>query len=76
MNSHLRTIVIWLVVIAAVVIGYKIFNTANSARQQLDQTAFYDAVADGSVKELTITGDSVGYGDPGQVQVPAHRPRR
>ena len=61
MNSHLKTIVIWLVVIAAVVIGYKIFDTASTQRQHLDQTSFYEAVADGEVQEVTITGDSVGY---------------
>ena len=61
MNSHLKTIVIWLVVIAAVVIGYKIFDTASSQRQHLDQTSFYQAVADGDVQEVTITGDGVGF---------------
>jgi len=60
-NSHLKPIVIWLVVIAAVVIGYKIFDTASSQRQHLDQTSFYQAVADGDVQEVTITGDGVGF---------------
>ena len=33
MNANLKTIVIWFVVIAAVVIGYQIFNTASAQRQ-------------------------------------------
>jgi cell division protease FtsH len=57
----LKTIVIWLVVIAAVVIGYKIFDTASAQRQQLDQSEFYAAVEEGEVREVTITGDAVGY---------------
>ncbi len=61
MNSHLKTIVIWLVVIAAVVIGYQIFDTASNTRRQLDQTAFYRAVEAGEISELTITGDEVGF---------------
>ena len=61
MNSHLKTIVIWLVVIAAVVIGYQIFNTASSQRQQLDESTFYTEVNNGNVQEVTITGDTVGF---------------
>jgi cell division protease FtsH len=48
-------------VIAAVVIGYKIFDTASAQRQQLDQSEFYAAVDEGDVREVTITGDAVGY---------------
>jgi cell division protease FtsH len=60
-NSHLKTIMIWLVVIAAVVIGYKIFDTASSQQQQIDQSAFYDYLTRGEIQEVTITGDAVGY---------------
>jgi cell division protease FtsH len=49
------------VVIAAVVIGYKIFDTASRHSQQLDQSVFYTAVAEGDVQEVTITGDAIGY---------------
>jgi len=73
-NSHLRTIVIWVAAIAAVLIGYKIFATASSQRQQLDQTAFYAAVADGDVQELTISGDSVGFEIRGKFKAPRNGP--
>jgi len=60
-NAHLRTIVIWLVVIAAVVIGYRIFDSASANRQQLKQSEFYAAVEAGEVRDVVITGDKVGY---------------
>ena len=70
MNSHLKTIVIWLVVIAAVVIGYKIFDTTSGGRTQLDQSAFYQAVNDvieGWVK-WTAFGSMSRFFDKSSVQ--------
>jgi len=61
LNSHLKTIVIWLVVIAAVVIGYKIFETANSQSRQMEASTFYEYLADDQIDKVTITGDAVGY---------------
>src|SRR3989304_2433425 len=70
MNSHLKTIVIWLVLIAAVVIGYQIFSTASNQRQQLDQSQFYQLIAGNEVQEVTITGDSFGYDIEGKFKSP------
>jgi len=61
LNSHLKTIVIWLVVIAAVVIGYKIFDTANTQSRQMEASTFYEYLADDQIDKVTITGDAVGY---------------
>ena len=61
MNPRLRIIVIGLVVIAAAAIGYRIFSVAGNQRQRLDQSDFYEAVAEGQVEEVMITADSVGY---------------
>jgi cell division protease FtsH len=61
LNSHLKTIVIWLVVIAAIVIGYKIFDTASGQRRSLDQSQFYEQLMRGNVREVTLIGDPVGY---------------
>ncbi|MCP3982224.1 MAG: AAA family ATPase, partial [bacterium] len=69
MNSHLKTIVIWLVVIAAVVIGYKIFDTANSPRQ-LEQSQFYKQLQEGDIEEVVMTGDAVGYEIRGKFKGP------
>ena len=70
MNAHLRTIVIWLVVIAAVVIGYQIFSTASRQSGPLNQTEFYDYVAQGVIEEVTISGDQVGYDITGKFKNP------
>ncbi len=70
MNSHLKTIVIWLVLIAAVVIGYQIFSTASGQRQPLDQSQFYELVTANEVQEVTITGDAIGYDVEGKFRSP------
>jgi cell division protease FtsH len=49
------------VVFAALVVGYQIFSSASSASRELDQTEFYGQVANDNVKEVTLTGDRVGY---------------
>ena len=74
MNAHLKTIVIWLVVIAAVVIGYQIFSTAGAGRQPLHQSEFYGEVSAGNIKEITITGDEVGYEVKGRFKTPRSGP--
>ena len=61
MNSHLKTIVIWLVVIAAVVIGYKLFDSVGRQQKQIEASRFYDHLNNGEIVEVTITGDAVGY---------------
>jgi cell division protease FtsH len=60
-NSYLKNIVVWLVVIAAVVIGYQIFSTASGGRAQLDQSSFYEAVTTGQVAKVKVSGDQFGY---------------
>ncbi|HEX4823763.1 MAG TPA: ATP-dependent zinc metalloprotease FtsH [Candidatus Polarisedimenticolaceae bacterium] len=61
MNNHLRTILVWLVFLGVVVIAYQIFATASAQRVDLDSSAFYKAVEDKKVSEVTISGDTVGY---------------
>ena len=68
MNSHLKTIVIWLVVIAAVVIGFQIFNTAGANKRTLTQSDFYEKVAAGEVMEVSVSGDAVGYEITGKLR--------
>ena len=70
MNAHLKTIVIWLVLIAAVVIGYQILSTASAGRQQLDQSQFYQLVSGDEIQEVVITGDSIGYDIEGKFKAP------
>jgi cell division protease FtsH len=65
-NPRLRIIVICLAVIAAAVIGYKLFITASGQRIQLNQSSFYGALAEGRVQEIVIIGDGIGYGIRGK----------
>jgi len=60
-NPRLKTVMIGLVLIAAVAIGYRIFSLATDSGQRLDQSDFYAAVAAGQVEEVTITGDGIGF---------------
>ncbi len=61
MNTHIKTILVWLVAIGVVVIGYQIFSTAGSQRQDLDESAFYKLVSTGDIEKVSIKGDMVGY---------------
>ncbi len=70
MNSHLKTVVVWLVLIAAVVIGYQIFSTASAQRQPLDQSQFYQLIQNDEIQEITLTGDSIGYEIEGKFKNP------
>jgi cell division protease FtsH len=69
-SSQLKTILIWLVVFAALVVGYQIFSTAGGQSQQMDQTEFYDRLAAGEIGEVLITGDAVGYEIQGKFKTP------
>jgi cell division protease FtsH len=49
------------VVIAAVVIGYKLFDSVGRQQEQIDASRFYDHLNNGEIVDVTITGDAVGY---------------
>jgi cell division protease FtsH len=65
LSTRLRIIVIFLV-IAAAVIAYQVFS--GTGRLSLDQSSFYNALADGQVEEVTIAADSIGYEIRGQLR--------
>ena len=73
MNSHLKTLVIWLVVIAVLVVGYQIFSNASGQSRDLGQSDFYAAVDKGDVEEVRITGDAFGYQIEGRFKPSASR---
>ena len=75
MGSQLKTILIWLVVFAALIVGYQVISTASGASKPMDQTAFYDQVLADNVKEITLTGDRVGYEVEGEFFKPVMGPR-
>ena len=61
MSSHVKTILIWFVVIMALVVGYRIFDAEARNSKRLTQSDFYAKVAGGKILEVTVTGDEVGY---------------
>ena len=61
MSSHVKTILIWFVVIMALVVGYRIFDAEARNSKRLTQSEFYVKVANGQILEVTVTGDEVGY---------------
>jgi len=73
-SSQLKTILIWLVVFAALVVGYQIFSTAGGQSQQVDQSGFYDRLTSGEIAEVVITGDAVGYEIVGKFKSPQPGP--
>jgi hypothetical protein len=52
-------IAISLILVAAAILTYRIFNATGS--QRLDQSSFYDLVAAGQVKTITIVPDGIGF---------------
>jgi cell division protease FtsH len=74
-NSHLKTIAIWLVVFAAVVIAYQIFTTASNQEIELNQTEFYGFVSNNEVLEITMSGDGAGYEIRGSFATPQNSGR-
>ena len=74
MNSHLRTIVIWLVVIAILIIGYQIFNSSSMGGRELSQSQFYDLVEAQEIAKVEISGDAVGYEIKGSYKTPRPGP--
>jgi cell division protease FtsH len=71
----MRVIAIALIVISAAALVYRLLSTTES--HSLDQSSFYDAVAEGRVKEVTIAADGIGWdihGTLGSKQTPPGDP--
>ncbi len=62
MNPHIRTIIIWVVLIGGLFILFKVLSGPGLGEQQLDQSEFYDLVLARKVEEVKIIGDSSGTG--------------
>jgi cell division protease FtsH len=77
-SARLRLIVTLLIVVAATILAYRSFGSPGS--RPLDQSSFYDALAEGQVEEVSITADSIGYEIRGQFHsdesTPSGRSRR
>ena len=70
MNTHLRTILVWLVFLGVVVIAYQIFATASAQRTDLDASEFYRLVDAAEIQEVNIAPDASGYDITGKFKSP------
>jgi cell division protease FtsH len=61
-NPHIRTIIIWVVLIGGLFILFKVLSSPSLGEQQLDQSEFYDLVLARKIEEVKIIGDSSGTG--------------
>ncbi len=61
MNQHVKTILIWATIFIGLIVVIKFFSTPSETAEPLTQSALYEAVDQGRVQEITITGDAFGY---------------
>ena len=62
MNSRVRTILIWVILIGGLLILYKILAAPSIGVEKLDQSQFYDLIQENKVKNVKIVGDGSGTG--------------
>ncbi len=61
MNQHLKTILVWVAILIALIFVIRVFTGPQDGRKVLTQSELYKAVADGQVAQLTLKGDATGY---------------
>lgn len=62
MNPHLRTVIIWVLLIGGLFMLFKVLSSPGLSEQPLDQSEFYDLVLTKKIEEVKIVGDSSGTG--------------
>jgi len=67
-NQHVKTILVWVVILVALVVVIRFFSQGPQARTVISQTEFYDRLDDGQVTEVRITGDEFGYQIEGKLK--------
>ena len=68
MNQHVKTILVWVVILVALVVVIRFFSQGSEVRTTLTQTEFYRRLDAGKVAEVTITGDEFGYQIQGKLE--------
>ena len=61
MNQHVKTILIWIVIICIVAVAIRLFTNPDIGVEKIEQSDFYKLVDAGTVADITITGDMVGF---------------
>jgi len=66
LNQHVKTILIWVVIISIVLILIRVFTANDLGSERIEQSAFYQKVDEGKIQSVTMTGDAVGFALKGQ----------
>jgi len=66
LNQHVKTILIWVVIISIVLILIRVFTANDLGSERIEQSAFYQKVDEGKIQSVTMTGDAVGFTLKGQ----------
>jgi cell division protease FtsH len=61
LNQHVKTILIWIVIISIVAILIRVFTANDVGIERIEQSQFYQLVDDGKIQSVNVTGDMVGY---------------
>ncbi|RMG47879.1 MAG: ATP-dependent metallopeptidase FtsH/Yme1/Tma family protein [Acidobacteria bacterium] len=60
-NQHLKTILVWVFILVALIVVIRFFQDTGEPAQQLTQSEVYNLVEQGRIAEVTVTGDSFGF---------------
>jgi cell division protease FtsH len=66
LNQHVKTILIWVVIISIVLILIRVFTANDLGSERIEQSAFYQKLDEGKIQSVTMTGDVVGFSVKGQ----------
>jgi len=67
-NQHVKTILVWVAILVALVVVIRFFSQGPQARTVISQTEFYKLLDQDEVAEVKITGDEFGYQIEGKLK--------
>jgi cell division protease FtsH len=65
-NQQVKTVMIWVLIFLVIAVLVKVFTNYGVTADKLDQSDFYTLLEKGKIKEVTITGDAIGYSIDGK----------
>jgi cell division protease FtsH len=60
-NQHLKTALVWVFILIALILVIRLFTGPQSSRTVLTQSELYKLVGEGQITQLTLKGDATGY---------------
>ncbi len=61
MNQHMKTILVWVVILLALILVIRFFSGQPEVRTSLSQSDLYKLVNEGQITQITLKGDQTGY---------------